>query len=1436
MVPSRLVVLDRLPLQSHGKIDRKALPAPESFDAGPAVAGEAPVTVWEQIIADAWHELLDVERLGVTDDFFELGGDSLVATRLVARLREVLPHTVTPVRVRDLFTHRTVRGMAALVERQGAGRSPRPEAEVTDTDTDRRPFLPSVRQQGLWFLDQQQGPSSTYNVPTAVWLEGALDREALRLALSDLVQRHETLRCVFEVRQGDPRLRVLDPVDGGVELSPVPVTEAEVPEVLARLGGVPFDLAVDRPFRAHLLQVDADRHLLLMVIHHVATDGASRPIVFRDLATAYAARREGRAPGWEPLRVRYADYAVQQREFLGDPAAPDSEAARQLAHWRRTLAGLPEEIALRADHPRPAEPSHRGVMHRVSCPPEVHARLLDLVRETGTTLFMLVQAATAALLTRLDAGPDVAIGVPVDGRADEALGDLVGFFVNTVVLRTRTDGDPSFRELLRRVRETDIAAWAHQDVPFDWVVEALNPERSAAHNPLFQVLMTVQDEGGEAPDLPGLVTRAERVDTDIAKFDMSFGFSRRRTREEAPDELVVSVGGSADLYEVHTVRAVAETMAQLLAVVARDPDAPLTEIGLPGAERTWARPVTQQPASTLVELFEAQVALRPEAVAVKSERESVSYRRLDAMADRMARELVKRGARPGVPVAVLLDRSIESAAVTVAVLKSGAVCVPLDPAASAEDIAALLAETAPTLVVVDTAASRSLPGDLDVPHVALDRLDAQDPGHDAKAAVGVRPSAADTAYSVLTSDSGNAPTPVAMTHGAVAAALNAAGDRFGFGDDDVWSWSHPPASASSVWEMWGALARGATLVVVPAMAAHSPEEFLRLLARERMTVLTRTPAAFHPLVREDAGLSLGLSLRTVLLAEEEVDAGPLDEWFLRHPADTVRLLRMYGVADTAFPVLYTPLDRTGAAEPVGLNAVVLDHASRPLPAGLVGELRVGGPSLAQGRPHRPKPAAQTSVAFSQEAGQELLRTGLLARWTGEGRLEYAGRADDQVRSRGFRVDLGAVRAELARHPKVAAAAVVVREEKPGEGHPVAYAVPADATVTSGELDAWLRERLAAHLVPAVVLLDEWPRTVGGRLDRQALPAPAALAAALRQPENTRLEDELCSAMAEVLDVPEVGVHDNFFALGGHSLLAMRFLDRVKDLLGSGQVKLTIRHLYRSPTVAQLARHLGTQVRSNPLGPVLTMREGTGEPLFCLPAISGLSWAFSAVLPHIDASRPVIGLQSEQLQDPGAGPRDFDELVTAHIARIREVRPNGPYHLMGWSFGGVLAHAVAVRLEALGERVATLALLDARPLTAQRATTVDRRWALSVLLGREAKEFPEPATDDEVVALLRTHEPVLALLDPDQVAAIVATTMANRKVFLAHQVEQRFGADVLFFNAERTSRRSGKEAWDPYVRGEIRQHDVDCGHMEMTRREPLGEIGRILDEHLRTSSA
>ncbi|MGW2317445.1 non-ribosomal peptide synthetase [Streptomyces sp. NPDC001680] len=1313
-------------------------------------------------------------------------------------------------------------------------------------------FSPSVRQQGLWFLDRQEGPSSTYNVPSAVWLEGELDREALQLALGDVVVRHDTLRTVFEVRGDRLYQRVLEVGAAGVELPVIAVADDEVPATLARLAATPFDLAADPPFRAQLLRVSEDRHVLSVVMHHIATDGASDGPLFRDLALAYRARCAGEEPRWEPLPVRYADYAAWQREFLGDPADPGSEAARQLAYWKQALRGLPEEAVLRADHARPAVASHRGLTHSVCCPPELHSRLVEIARDTGTTLFMVLQAATAALLAASGAGDDIPIGVPVDGRSDEALEDLVGFFVNTVVLRTRTDGDPSFRQLLERVRETDIAAWANQDVPFDWVVEELNPERSTARNPLFQVLMTLQDAHTHALELPGLVTRFATVDTAVAKFDLSFGFTRHHTAEGAPGELSVSVEGSTDLYEPETVRAVAERLVKLLEAVAADPDALLSRIDLlDGRERErvlseWAGRVGPWPTATLVERFEEQAARRPHAVAVVCGDEQVTYAELNARANRLARLLVARGARPESLVAVLLGRSAELAVALLAVLKSGAAYVPVDPEYPSERIATLFAEADPALVVTATAHTRSLPLGLDAARTVV--LDA--PGTPAElevqetADLNLELSSGYPAYVIYTSGSTGRPKGVTIAHGSVIAILDATRDQFSFGPDDVWSWFHSYAFDVSVWEMWGSLTHGGSLVVVPFEVSRSPKEFLGLIERERVTVLCQTPSAFYPLIREDARQTPELSLCTVIFAGEALDFGQLEGWFARHADDVVRLVNMYGITETTIHATYAALDREMAAGAAGRSLVglplpglrmfVLDDALRPVPVGVVGELYVAGPQLARGYLNRPDLTAQRFVACPFEPGRRMYRSGDLARWTREGQLEYLGRVDDQVQLRGFRVELGEVQAVFTRHPKVAQGAVLVREDTPGDQRLVAYGVPADEEVTTEELHAYLRDWLPGYMVPGVVLVDELPLTPNGKLDRRALPAWTVVGQTVSRSAATSMERELCALIAEILDVPEVGVDDNFFGLGGHSLLAVMFLERTKEITGAGDATLTIRDLYRCPTVAQLAEHLTTHVRGNPLEPVLTMQEGVGEPLFCMPMSSGLCWSFSGILPHIDDRLPVVGLQSEQLLAPGAKPRDFAELVEAHVARMREARPHGPYHVMGWSFGGVLAHAVAVRLESLGERVATLALLDARPLPEDRPVSASRRWVMEVLLGHRAGDLAEPETDEELVELLRAQDPVLGMLEPKQVAAVVATTAGNGDAFLGYDVQGHFSGDMLFFNAVRTSDGTGRDAWAPYIGGKILEYDMDCGHMEMAQHEQLGAIGKVLDGHLKTA--
>ncbi|MBM0231720.1 amino acid adenylation domain-containing protein [Micromonospora sp. STR1_7] len=1052
-------------------------------------------------------------------------------------------------------------------------------------------FAPSVRQQGLWFLSQQEGTSPTYNVPTVVRLEGELDRGALRLALDDVAVRHETLRTVFEVVDDTLLQRVLDPEENGMELPVTEVAEAELAETLLRLARVPFDLAVDRPFRAHLLALGEHTHVLLLLMHHIATDGASQRPFFRDLATAYQARTRARLPSWEPLPVRYSDYAAWQREYLGAPTEPESEAARQLAYWREALAGLPEEALIRPDRPRPAVASQQGVAHTADCSPQVHSRLVELARETGTTLFMVVHAATAVLLSRTGAGEDVPIGVPVEGRADEALEDLVGFFVNTVVLRTSTEGNPTFRALLDRVRETDIAAWSYQDVPLDWVVEDLNPTRATGRNPLFQTLLTLEDAGSRVLEMAGLSARFEPMHIGTAKFDLSIGFTRQRTEHGLPDRLTVSVEGSTDLYDEATVRAAADRLVRVLEAVAADPDVPILDIDLlDERERTqvlteWGGTLAADPSTTLVELFAAQAGGRPDAVAVVDGETRVSYRELNARANRLARLLRARGAGPEDRVAVLLNRSADLAAALLAVLKTGAAYLPVDPTYPAERIAVLFEEARPRLVVTAEAAAAVLPAGCDAAPILLGdatteaHLAAQDPADLTDSELVTPLLAQHPAYVIYTSGSTGRPKGVSVTHSNVVALLQATRERFAFGAGDVWSWFHSYAFDVSVWEMWGAFAHGGTLVTVAYEVSRQPKDFLALLARERVTVMCQTPSAFYPLIQEDADTNRTLALRTVIFGGEALDFAQLGPWYDRHPEDRVTLVNMYGITETTIHTTYLALDaRTVAASAgrslvgrplTGLRVFVLDNRLRPVPVGVVGELYVAGPQLARGYLNRPALTAERFVACPfASTGERMYRSGDLVRWTPQGQLDYVGRADQQVKIRGFRIELGEIQAALARHPAVARSATIVRRDTPGDARLVAYVVGGEGGVSPSDVRHDLQRQLPHYMVPTVVVVDDLPLTANGKLDHRSLPAPGVAGrTGGRSPVSTR-EQILCELFAEVLGLPSVDADDGFFELGGHSLLATRLVNRVRSVLG---VELHVRDVFERPTPADLAR-------------------------------------------------------------------------------------------------------------------------------------------------------------------------------------------------------------------------------------------------------------------------
>ncbi|WP_335984397.1 amino acid adenylation domain-containing protein, partial [Streptomyces sp. CA2R106] len=1168
MVPSVFEVLDALPLTPNGKLDRRALPAP---GPRPAAPGRAPRTPAEHLLCGLFAEVLGVAEAGPDDSFFDLGGHSLLATRLVARARSVLG---VELGLRDLFDAPTPAGLAAAVGAAG-------QARPAPARRERPAAVPlSFAQRRLWFLHRMEGPSATYNIPLALRLSGELDRRALEAALADVVERHESLRTVFPVADGTPCQRVLDP---GAARPPLPLTDVDardLPDRLARAARRGFDLAEEPPLRAGLFRLGPQEHVLLLVVHHIAADGWSTGPLARDLATAYAARSAGERPSWAPLPVQYADYALWQQDLLGDGTDPGSLLGSQLAYWRDRLADLPEQVELPFDRPRPAATTYQGAQLPLRIDADLHRDLRALARDGGASLFMVLQAGLAALLGKLGAGTDVPIGTPVAGRTDEALDDLVGFFVNTLVLRTDLSGDPAFTDLLERVRTGALAAYAHQDLPFEHLVEALNPTRTLAHHPLFQTLLTLQNAPSAGFELPRLSVSCDLVPTGTAKCDLTFVLAE----QPGEDGLSGVVEYSTDLFDAATVRDIADRWLRLLRAVAADPSRRIARIDVVSADelRALLPAATDQdgdlPRTALPALFERQVRADPAAPALTDGATTLTYGELNARANRLAHALIGRGAGPEQLVALALPRSADLVVAVLAVLKAGAAYVPVDPGYPAARIAYLLKDTRPALLVT-TGQVPELPeaGGLErllMDTADLDTLPEDDPG--------VRIDPGHAAYVIHTSGSTGDPKGVVVPHRNVVRLFTATRELFGFRADDVWTLFHSYAFDFSVWELWGPLLHGGRLVVVDHETSRTPGRFLDLLAREQVTVLNQTPSAFYQLMAADAqapGTGRRLALRTVVFGGEALEHARLADWYGRHPQDAPRLVNMYGITETTVHVTHAALDHSGtAAGQIGtalpdLRTYVLDSGLRPVAPNVPGELYVAGAGLARGYLDRPGLTAGRFVADPFGApGTRMYRTGDVVRRAADGTLRYVGRADQQVKVRGFRIELGEVEAALAAHPGVAQVAVTARRDRADDTRLTAYLVPADRTAPDpADLRAHLREQLPAYMVPsAFVVLDALPLTGNGKLDHRALPAPGPAPATASRAPRTPREQILCELFAEVLGVASAGVEDGFFDLGGHSLLATRLAARVRATLG---VEMPLRTLFEAPTPEGLAAAL-----------------------------------------------------------------------------------------------------------------------------------------------------------------------------------------------------------------------------------------------------------------------
>jgi len=1183
-VPAAFVVLDTLPLTPSGKVDRHALPAPQ-LGSGPG--GRAPRDEREQSLCALFAEILGVAGVTLDDDFFELGGHSLAATRLTSRIRTTLGVELP---VRAVFEAPTV---AALTARLTAGHHARPPLLQQQP---RPAVLPlSFAQERLWFLHRLESGSPAYNVPLAVRLSGALDRAALLDALRDVASRHEILRTVIEERDVGVPCQVVQPV-APLPLPVTEVTEAELPHVLYGMGRRSFDLGHEPPWRAELLALGPDEHVLLLIVHHVACDGWSLRPLWRDLALAYAARRERRAPDFTPLLVQYADFACWQRRLLGDERDPGSVLARQLAYWTEALRELPAALELPADRPAlPGGTSHGGVV-RFELSASLHAGLLALARSRGASLFMVLHAAMAALLTRLGAGTDVVIGSPIAGRTDEALDELVGFFVNTLVLRVDTSGNPRFHELLARVRERDLAAYAHQDAPFERLVERLRPARLATRSPLFQVMLALQNAPhGRAP-WPGLVVRPEAVELGTCRFELVMSLEESHAEDGTPQGIAGLIEHSSERFDRETIASFASRFARLCESVVANPELELWTIDPlephererlhTGGENGRAEP---QP---WPELFWAQVDRTPHATAVVLGSQRLSFRELAARSARLARKLIERGVGPEDIVAIAVPRSLELVVAILGVLEAGAAYLPLDPCQPGPRIELVLDDARPVLVIATARNSARLPARV-ASTLVLDRPDVEQQlavCSDARIEPHERRRPLDSAcpaYVIHTSGSTGRPKGVVVTHAGLAGLAAVQRERFGVTADSCILQFASASFDGAVWELAGALATGATLVLAPTDRLTAGAPLAELVAEHGVTHATLPPAVLAAMTPDELP---GVQL---IAAGEALPAALAERW-----ARGRRLLNGYGPTEvTVCATLSDPLSDTGVPPigrpTVGARAYVLDDRLRLVPPNVIGELYVAGPGLARGYLRRPGLTAARFVAdpFGPPGGR-LYRTGDRARWTRAGVLEFVGRADDQLKIRGFRVEPGEVEVALLNHPGVARAAVIGREDRPGERRLVAYAVVSHDALDGAALRQHLMGVLPEFLVPAeVVVLPVLPLTPSGKLDRAALPAPGFAPAAHGRSPRTPTEATLCSLFAEVLGLERITIDDGFFDHGGHSLLAARLVGRIRRELG---IELPLRMVFEHPTVVALGRAIEAGERVDARAALVLELEGEAE--------------------------------------------------------------------------------------------------------------------------------------------------------------------------------------------------------------------------------------------------
>jgi amino acid adenylation domain-containing protein len=1456
MSPSAIVELADFPLTPNGKVNRRALPAPD-YHAQLQGSYVAPRTPVEELLCGIWAEVLKVPSVGVNDNFFELGGHSLLATQVVSRALQTFAAQLP---LRALFEAPTVAGMAERIENAGEDTTILTAKPITRSA--RNGAVPlSFGQQSFWFLDSLTPNTSLYNMFCAVRLRGGLNVSALQQALDGLMARHESMRTIFSTVDGQPVQFIVE--DQKLSLKEIdlfhlsPATrEREFGQLLKDEARRPFDLVHGPLIRATLFRLDPEENVLLLSMHHIIADDWSLGILSRELKELYDSFVTGRPAQLPELPVQYADFALWQRAWLQDGALE-----KQLEYWKRQLAGAPALLELPTDRPRPAAPTFRGARHTLMLPLTLRDRLAKLSRQEGGTLFMTLLAAFKILLARHSGQEDIVVGSPIAGRNRIETENLIGSFINTLVLRTSLAGDPTFSELFQRVRDVALGAYAHQETPFEKLVEELQPERSLSYPPLFQAMFIFQNAPALDLNLTGLSVSRERPYNETSPLDLTL------EAREMPDGLRCVFEYKTDLFDAATVERIAERFLLLLEGIVDDPAQSISDISLLTEDEKrrvlieWNDNRAEFPRDACIhQLFEAQVERTPDAVAAVFQDEQFTYRELNQRANQLANLLRNHGVGPDTLVGICVQRSLEMLVGLLGILKAGGAYVPLDPTYPADRLAFMIEDAGLSLVLTQERLTSEFPAgrarllclDKDWPRIA--RESRENP------VVSVAP--ANLAYVIYTSGSTGNPKGVMIEHRSLVNFTVTAASAYAIGPADRVLQFASLCFDISVEEIYPALTQGATVVLRTDEMISSARDFLRYCDQWQVTILDLPTAYWHDLTdtlpAEDLKLPAGL--RLVIIGGEKAAFDRVVAWH-RRVGENVRLLNTYGPTETT--VVATMCDLRPQFEITSPNTVsigrplanaavyLLDKSLRPVPIGAPGELHIGGPGVARGYVNRPELTAEKFIAdpFSSNPHARLYKTGDLVRYRPDGNIEFLGRIDNQVKIRGFRVELEEIEQALRNHSSVTDCVVVLREAGDGDQRLIAYVVRDGHTqLTTGELRNSLKAKLPSYMVPASFeVIDALPLLPNGKINRRALPAPRLQRLeieAFAAPAD-ELELKLSRIWQKVLGLDSIGVDDNFFEIGGHSLLAVRLFAQIEKSFGRN---LPLATLFQAPTVRQLARLLREEGWPAPWSSLVMIQGGNQRtPFFCIHAAGGNVLEYHDLARLLGPDQPFYGLQSHGLDGKSEPHTSITEMAAHYLKEMREVQPEGPYLIGGRSAGGTIAFEMACQLDAQGQKVALLALLDTYPTGYFKL--VPGSGSLRQRTGRYARKLESHAKN---LRGLGGVEKVAYVLRKLKYAPEKTKHKFYRRAYKIYErmgrplppvlknieeinfgavrdyVPQTYSGDVtLFLASDLTSGYDLQDGWRELVDGSIESHEISGNHINIIKEPHVRTLAEKL---------